>query len=77
MSIRTPNYVTDCDVTVSTNRTGATKILPTGSFVRPISREYLPKHVLDKYKDCLSDYYIFVFCHWGIIPVSKYYVREI
>lgn len=75
--MRTPNYVINCDMTISTDMIGIQKVLPAGSFVRPIERTYVPKHVLVKYKDSSSEYYEFCYCYYGIIPVPKSYLRQI
>ncbi len=77
MSIRTPNYVVSHDITISTDKMGFQKVLPSGAFVRPIHKDYLPKHVLEKHKDSLSDYYVMCYCYFGLIPIPKSYLREV
>lgn len=55
------------------------KVLPAGSFVRPIEVQYVPKHVLDKtqYRSFNKDVQVFCYCKYGIIPIDKSKFREV
>ena len=53
------------------------KVLPAGTFVKPIQPQYLPKHI----KDCrtfslmLKTDYIYCYTYYGIIPIPSNIIR--
>jgi hypothetical protein len=59
------------------------KILPSGSFVRPIAFCYLPEEIrnkeLDKvvYSRINLDNFVFCYTHYGIIVISRDILRKI
>jgi hypothetical protein len=75
---RTPSFITT--EPYETRRDGG--LLPTGSFVKPIKVEYLPKSFEDRDAFCSLKYFnpeseIYVFSHYGIHTIPKRIVREI
>jgi hypothetical protein len=78
MSIPTPNYVLTEELSMADGR-GGHKVLPSGSFIRPIDKKYLPKHVLedDKFKGYNIDSYEFCYSSAGIILVHKSQLRQV
>lgn len=73
---KTPNYVLITGVSVNTGRYG-TKVLPSGSFVRPVEVKYVPKHVLEKYDNFNASYYVFIYTSYGFIVTEKSNIREV
>lgn len=80
MSLPTPQFLTQEACVVSTTK--GDKNLPAESFVREISEYYLPKHIKeeeekkpawDKFK---PDTQIYVYCHYGIVPIPKRILRR-
>lgn len=78
MSARTPNYQLMQPVTVRHGKgPNPDTLLEAGSFVRPIEKDYLPKHIAEKFaKEWMNPEYVFVYTYFGIIPVHKDYVRQ-
>jgi hypothetical protein len=70
--IKTSNYMLTEDVTVGEAQ------LPSGSFVRPIKIEYIPKHVIDDPRWSYFDNLVHIFCHTkcGILPIQREFLRE-
>lgn len=78
MDMRTPNYVLNAYYSFNiTNRDIVA--LPEGAFVRPISEEYLPKHILEGkgYADYKSSGYIYCYTRYGIHPIPSQFLREL
>lgn len=75
--MKTPNYILMTEVRIEYGPQD-TKIVPAGSFVRPVLFEYLPSHVkeakqwlpFNKAKE------IYVYCRWGFIKVQLEKIRE-
>lgn len=83
--MKTPNYVLIEDVQVNLgvasggwNMPADYKVLPAGSFVRPINYDYVPKHVLEdpKWKNFNSEKEIFCYTKLGFIAIEKKMLRE-
>lgn len=53
--------------------------LPEGSFVKPIEACYLPKHITDsdafRYVNLKDN--VYVYCHYGIIPIPRSILRQV
>ena len=75
---RAPTYITMVDHKIM-NEVWEEKILPSGSFVKPIHDIWLPKHIKDssfyRFIDYEKDTY--VYCHFGIISIPWDIIREI
>lgn len=56
-----------------------TNIIPRGTFVKPLSIYYVPKHIkdlpLNRFFDATNE--VYVYCSYGIISVPKKFIREI
>lgn len=79
MTTRTPNYRINEDFSFYTPGSfGDSKMLPEGSYVRPIELSYVPKHVLEDKRWALfnKDKDMFVYCKLGIVCVPKRIVRD-
>lgn len=76
--MKTPNYVTTEDCKLDQGKFSA-KILPVGTFVRPINNEYLPRHIKesDMYFWIKTGEYVYVYCSYGIVLIPKDIVREV
>ncbi len=72
MTVRTPNYRLLEAHTVS-NGPHDQRLLPAGSYVRPIELRYVPKHVIDdsRWTWFDGDIEVFCYCSLGIIPIPK------
>jgi hypothetical protein len=74
MSLPTPNYVTIEDIKI-TQGIWNEKIIPSGTFVRPIYIGYVPKHVLDApdNKWFVENKEVFAYTPMGIhiLPLAK------
>jgi len=53
------------------------KTVPKGSFVKPLSLNWVPKHVLEKHPFFDPNNEIFVYCKFGIVSVYKNKIEEI
>jgi len=55
------------------------KLLPMGSFVKPIYEYYLPRHIKesDDFKQLNRDTQVYVYCRFGIVIIPKSIIREI
>lgn len=79
MSLPTPNY---CLVSEYRIVQGAAvvdaKILPAGTFVRPIDYYYVPLHVREDKRWAFfdRDKEVFCFTRWGIVPIPRDLIRE-
>lgn len=76
---RTPNYRLTEEWLIQVNKGYMDPLkLPTGTFVRPIHIDYVPKHVLEdprwKYFDSKNE--VFVYTYYGIVPIPKHIMRE-
>ncbi len=79
MSVRVADYALTEDFTYYSNGWGGdSKVLPQGSWVKPISLCYVPKEVKEskRWVDFNKETEIFVYCHYGIIAIPKNIVRE-
>lgn len=72
---RTPNYRLNSDLVVQQGY-HSNKVLPSGSYVRPLELHYVPQHVLDKYLGFDNKQHVFCYTHFGIIPIARYLLRE-
>jgi hypothetical protein len=77
MSERTPNFVTNEPIDINYGKYD-TKVIPVGSFVRPIEYQYVPKHILDdkRWERFDKETEIFVFTRYGFVPVKRTSIRE-
>lgn len=57
---------------------GKSKVLPAGSFVRPIRYEYIPQFIKEDSNFSSFDPEVHVFCytHFGITLIKKSIIRE-
>lgn len=77
--MRLPEYITVEDTNVTSSSIEG-KVLPAGSFVQPISKEYLPAHVKSSMFYTLQyeyEEFMFVYCHWGIVRIKRAAVRKV
>lgn len=74
----TPDYVLVEEYVISTGP-GDPLRLPRGTFVRPIEKQYVPKHILDdpRYKYFTPETEMFIYCYFGIIVIRKELVRRV
>lgn len=76
---RSPNYRLKEDFHLSTGSWGSdTKVIPAGSYVRPIELTYVPQHVVDDLRWRYFDPKLEVFCYvkaLGIVPIPKKHIR--
>lgn len=76
--MKTPDYIITEE---HTHRIGPLdeRILPKGSFVRPIQYCYLPAHVKNdsQWKDINLDTHVFCYTHFGIIAIERKILREV
>lgn len=75
---RSPEFVLSDTQTVGSAQDA--KILPIGTFVKPIERHYLPKHVLEDYRwryETNDERYVFCYTQHGIVPILKEKVRQL
>jgi hypothetical protein len=76
---RTPNYRTTDDYSFYTGSNwGDSKMLPAGSYVRPIELGYVPKHVLEDKRWSLFDKSkdVFVYSKLGIVMIPLRILRD-
>lgn len=71
---RTPNFITTEDITMDFGPQDR-RVIPAGSSVRPVEEQYLPSHVLEKWKEVPKGK-VFVYCRFGFWPVRKDSIRE-
>ncbi len=69
---RAPTYVTKNDTTIYEGATG-NKILPAGSFVRPIEWCWVPKHILDdsRFKYGNIDLEVMCYTRYGFVKIRR------
>lgn len=65
----------DQEVIVASDRWGS-KVLPVGSFIRPLQLTYVPQHIIDKFPGFDKERQVFAYTKYGIVPVPKSIVRE-
>lgn len=53
------------------------KIIPAGTFVKPIDIMYVPLHVKERWKYFKPGIEVFVYSSHGMFPVLKRIVREV
>lgn len=77
MRARTPNYRLKIPVTISYGIYDI-KTLPSGSFVRPISEQYVPQHILDdpRWEDADLSTDVFCYTKIGIVLIPKRDILE-
>ncbi len=69
-----PTYITNEDFPIAQN-----KVLPVGSFVKPIDEYWLPKHIKDKPEHIWinRDKEIYCYCHFGIVILPIKIIRKV
>lgn len=74
----TPDYITTEEISFYYGSSQDFKVLPKGAFVRPVSYEYVPRHVIDHPMFSGFDKKTHVFCYsrLGFIPVAKKIIQE-
>jgi hypothetical protein len=76
---RSSNYRLKEDYHLSTGKWGSdTKLIPAGSYVRPLELCYVPQHVLDDPRWPFVDTKKEVYCYvnrLGIVPIPKDIIR--
>jgi len=76
---RTPNYVLITSFIFDSDSSQRnSKVLPAGSFARPIVFEYVPRHVIEdpRWKLFSDDLDVFCYTRYGIISIPKSLLRE-
>lgn len=79
MSIKTPNIALNKAVALPTGSVGSEqKILPAGSYVKPIEYCYIPKHVLNAPQNKYFDQKLEIFVHtkYGIFRMFREHLSE-
>ena len=73
MSIKTDNHAMKEAYTVFVPNHTDPIVIPEGTFVSPIEKRYVPKHVLDdpRWNFVNLKEEIFVYTKWGILPVPR------
>ena len=74
--MKTPNYVLDEDFSIPYGHHDV-KVLPAGTFVRPIETCYVPKHIKDENKWFNEKTDCYCYTRIGIIVIPKKYVRKV
>lgn len=76
--MKTPDFVLDREFVVYSGPHDK-KILEAGSFVRPISYQWIPKHIKDdpKYAWYNDKKEVFCYTRYGIICIFREYLREV
>ena len=74
-NMKTPDYITTEDFSIYNGFSDSIK-LPAGSFVRPLSLRWVPKHVIEDPMKNLPDGYVYCFCVNSIYPIPKKIIRE-
>lgn len=73
MSLPTSNYVLEQDFKIDNS-----KVLPAGSFVRPIRYYYVPKHIKDEYPWTSEEgTQTFCYTYYGIVAIPTEYIRKV
>jgi hypothetical protein len=76
MSVKVPEFVLSEDHRITTSILDI-KIIPAGSFVKPIQYCYLPQHIKDANKWHDPTKQIFCYTSEGIISIPLNIIREI
>jgi hypothetical protein len=76
--VKTANWVIEEDVVISFSIQDH-KTVPKGSFVTPVSFEYVPKHVKDDiyWKPFRKETEVFCYTRYGFIKIEKSKLREV
>lgn len=74
--MKLPEYVLMREVTIRTGRYGG-KVLPVGSFVRPIEIKWVPKDVIEEQRIYNFDKESYYYTYYGIVIVPNEDVRMI
>lgn len=76
--MKTPNYVLTAAHTYHFGPHD-TKVFDAGTFVRPIEKRWLPKHVLEHKDNRWVDHSREVFCYtrWGILLLPRNILRQV
>lgn len=71
--MKVQEYITTEDIRIRDN------ILPSGSFIKPISHNWLPRHITDTQEYLFMDIrkYVYVYCRYGIVAVQRSLIREL
>lgn len=79
---RTPNYRLNTDFSYSASpgmwANMDQKVIPAGSYVRPLELTYVPKHVVEdkRWEFFNKDLDVFCYTKNGIIPIPRAYLSE-
>lgn len=73
----TPDYVLKEEYRFSVGPQDV-RVLPAGTFVRPIELYYVPKHVVDNpdYRHFNKHEEVFCYTRYGIIPIPRKHIRR-
>lgn len=79
MSIKTANYILTRDVTCFNGYLLDPKVVPQGSFVKPVDVYYVPHHIIELPENRLADFSTNVFCYTriGFVLIPREYLREV
>jgi hypothetical protein len=74
--MRTPDYRTTEDFNLGTGMDP--KILPAGSFVRPVDLKWVPKHLVESpdHRFFNEEREVFAYCRFGFIVIPKRLLRK-
>lgn len=79
--MKTPNYVLKEEHKYPSAKGSMhdLKVLPIGSFVRPIEPQYVPKHVIDdeRWRWFAPKVEVFAYTSQGIIVIPRNIIREV
>lgn len=75
--MKTPNYMLSEAIEFYYN-SKSVKLEP-GTFIRPIEKSYLPKHVFsdERWKGYRMEKYTFCYTRLGIIPIETAKIRQV
>lgn len=76
--MKTPNYIINKEYSI-VNKYLDQKILPVGTFVKPINEYYLPNHIKEstEYRWFDKTTEVFVYCRYGIVAIPKNIIVEV
>lgn len=76
MPVKTENYMLPDAVSVINHR-GEKITLPAGSYVKPVSPQYVPKHITENSQWAFfnSTLETFVYCRFGFVVIYKSQLR--
>lgn len=75
--MKVQEYVLDADHNIWYG--SETKVIPQGSFVKPINLAYVPQHVKDdsRWKFIRHDVEVFCYSRFGIVAIPRRIIREL